>query len=203
MDDFENAMVNAVNFSPDFIHDTFTIPQFRLMGILSSSENHTEKTINLQDLNLHGKNEHDASMSRLDKIQGDTLRVQPDLVQKILDDTVPISYPYLNTSSIGRTRVRREKESCAAGSGEPNQKITIGPGVGEGALALIFIGEGVQDGSSDAADRLIVRKERLREWLDLEKIPVGWRRSKKVVTGTNFLPLLDRVTFWRSHWKHS
>lgn len=173
------------------------------MGILSSSENHTEKTINLQDLNLHGKNEHDASMSRLDKIQGDTLRVQPDLVQKILDDTVPISYPYLNTSSIGRTRVRREKESCAAGSGEPNQKITIGPGVGEGALALIFIGEGVQDGSSDAADRLIVRKERLREWLDLEKIPVGWRRSKKVVTGTNFLPLLDRVTFWRSHWKHS
>jgi len=198
MDDFEDAMVKAVNFDIDFILNFFTIPQFRKLGILSQDQNYTDAHIDLEDLNFHNHNEHDASMSRLDKIQGDTIHVQPALVEKILCDTVPEDYPYLNTSSIGRTRVRRENDSYAAGSGEPDFNITIIPGVAEGGLALLFLGGGVD--SSDAAEELKVRKEMLKEWMDYERIPQGWKRSEKVVMQDAFTPLFDSVKSWRAHW---
>jgi hypothetical protein len=199
MDDFDNALLKVVNFSPHFIRDIFTAPQFRLLGILAQDHDHTDETINLEDLNFHGHNEHDASMSRLDKIQGDTIKVQPALVEKMPWDTVPVDYPYLNTSSIGRTRARKEKESRAAGSGQLDKDITIKPGVAEGALALIFIREG---GYGDA-NKLFARKERLREWMNYERMPKGWKRSKRVLVTGDFIPLLNSVQSWRDHWSKS
>lgn len=199
MDDFDNALATAVNFEDAFIQNFFTPPQFRLLGVLTKDQSRTDKTIDLEDFNFHGHNEHDASMSRLDKIQGDTIDVQPTLVEKITCDTAPVDYPYLNTSSIGRTRVRRERDSVAAGSGELDFNVTTFPGVVEGALALLFLGEG---GNGDA-DKMVVRKERLREWMNFERIPKGWRRSERVVTANDLLPIVDRVNFWRNKWLQS
>lgn len=199
MSDFDNALSTAVNFGDEFIQSTFTPPQFRLLGILANNQTRTDKTIDLETLNFHNRNEHDASMSRLDRIQGDTIHVQPDLVEKVLCDTVPEDYPYLNTSSIGRTRVRREKESRAAGSAQPDDKITIAPGVAEGALALLFLGECL----GEDADNLFVRKERLREWMDFERIPKGFKRSEKVVVTGDFGRIDDSVEKWRERWLNS
>lgn len=199
MSDFDNALSTVVNFGDDFIQAFFTPPQFRLLGILAEGQNHTDQTIDLEALNLHGRNEHDASMSRLDRIQGDTVDVQPLLVEKILCDTIPKDYPYLNTSSIGRTRVRREKESRAAGSGEPDEKITIVPGVVEGALAFLFIGEGL-DGD---VNKVFIRKERLREWMDFERIPKGFERSEKVIVAEDLGRIFDSIKGWRTHWLES
>lgn len=194
--DFDNALFTAVNFGDEFIQSFFTPPQFRLLGLLAADRNYTDTTIDLETLNLHGRNEHDASMSRLDRIQGDTIHVQPDLVEKILCDTIPEDYPYLNTSSIGRTRVRRENESRAAGSGEPDKNITIVPGVAEGALALLFLGEGL---GGDAA-KMFIKKESLREWLNFERIPKGFKRSERVIVAHDLVSIINNVTFWREYW---
>ncbi|KAE9963056.1 hypothetical protein BLS_009742 [Venturia inaequalis] len=195
MSDFNNVLSTVVNFGDGFIQSTFTPPQFRLLGILADNQNHTDTTIDLETLNLHNRNEHDASMSRLDRIQGDTIQVQPDLVEKILCDTVPEDYSYLNTSSIGRTRVRRENESRAT-SGEPSENMTITPGVVEGALALLFIGEGL----GEDADNMFMKKETLREWMVFERIPKGFRRSERVIVTDDLARIIDKVDYWRRHW---
>ncbi|KAE9994812.1 hypothetical protein EG327_000025 [Venturia inaequalis] len=195
MSDFNNVLSTVVNFGDDFIQSTFTPPQFRLLGILADNQTHTDTTIDLETLNLHNRNEHDASMSRLDRIQGDTIQVQPDLVEKILCDTVPEDYSYFNASSIGRTRVRRENESRAA-SGEPSENMTIIPGVVEGALALLFIGEGL----GEDADNMFMRKESLREWMVFERIPKEFRRSERVIVTDDLARIIDKVDYWRTHW---
>lgn len=196
MSDFDNALSTVVNFGDEFIQSTFTPPQFRLLGILADNQTHTDTTIDLETLNLHNRNEHDASMSRLDRIQGDTIHVQPDLVAKILCDTLPEDYPYLNTSSFGRTRVRRENESRAAGSGEPDRLITILPGVGESALALLFIGEGL----SGDADDMFIKKEMLREWMVFERIPKSFKRSQRVIATNDLARIIKGIDYWKTRW---
>ncbi|QDS69699.1 hypothetical protein FKW77_009759 [Venturia effusa] len=196
MSDFDDALSAALNLDNDFILSFFTPPQFRLLGLLAKDQNHTVQTIDLETLDAHGRNEHDASMSRLDRMQGDTIHVQTDLVEKILCDTVPEDYPNLNTSSFGRTRVRREKESRAAGSGEPESNTTITPGIAEAALPFIFIGEGL----GEDVNKMIVKKEMMREWMDFERIPKGFRRSKRAIGAADFGPILASVKGWREHW---
>lgn len=118
----------------------------------------------------------------------------------MLNDTDPESYPSLNTSSLGRTRVRREAESVAAGSPPlVNSPGFFGSALGEAGLVLLFLGKGDEDGQEP--DSRSAPKEQVQEWLDYERFPVGWMRSDRELDFDDDLtPLVKRVTYWRSQW---
>jgi hypothetical protein len=84
-------------------------------------------------------------MTRLDVIKGDTSRVQPLMVQKVMLDTTPTSFPWLNTSSFGKTRIRRIRESLAVGS-PPLTPVFDDACYAEQSLVILVIGEDPRDG---------------------------------------------------------
>jgi hypothetical protein len=157
-----------------------------MLGKLGVLTNDTEQDANLrldlEQTNVHDKTEHDASISRFDLSQGDNLHVQGRLVQDFLDDTVPMAYPYLNTSSVGRTRVRREHESLALGN-PPLSDIFFTGAQGEAGLIITIFSDGTGPITAKNADSRRIPKERVRSWLMNERFPTeqGFKRSSRVI----------------------
>jgi hypothetical protein len=200
MSDFENAIIEAFNFSPSFATN-LTVGAFQRLGLLTGNAAHDDVVaIDLVALDAHDKTEHDASITRLDIIQGNNLVVQPSYVQNMLNDTSPGSYPSLNTSSLGRTRVRREKESIAVGSPPlTDNDVMFDLALAEAGLALLFLGLG--DDDSQSPDARSIPKGRAQEWFDYERFPLGWMRSKRELDlDEDLAPLVKRVAYWRNYW---
>ncbi|KAF2403478.1 Cloroperoxidase, partial [Trichodelitschia bisporula] len=127
------AIMSAMNMDLNTTQ-LFTANCFTELGLSTTDPS---VAIDLEDLNAHGLTEHDASLTRLDKIQGDTLRLQPHMLDNMLNDAGPS--PFLNTTSMGRTRARRERESLAAGSPILTSKAQ-GSCMIEAALVLVLLG---------------------------------------------------------------
>jgi Peroxidase, family 2 len=195
---FITAITTSLNFNTAFA-ENLTVGSFIRLGYTDATATSTI-AIDLETLNTPGRTEHDASLTRLNAIQGNSLTVRPQLVQAMLDDTVPGNYPTLNTSSLGRTRVRRERGSIAAGS-PPLNALGQNLAMGEAGLVLLFLGkpELVQRSSPDEK---AASKETVKEWMDWERIPKGWRRSRLPLDqGVDLRPLVERVVFWRDFWE--
>lgn len=198
--DFENGITQAINFSPSFASN-LTTGAFQRLGLLTGdATKDSNVAIDLVSLDAHDKTEHDASLTRLDIIQGNNLVVQPEYVRSMLNDTIPATYPSLNTSSLGRTRVRREAESIEAGSPPlVNNDVMFDLSLAEAGLFLLFLGQGDED--AQTPDARSVPKGQAQEWFDFERFPLGWMRSKRVLEfDADLLPLVERVTYWRSYW---
>lgn len=139
--------------------------------------------------------EHDASLTRLDAIQGETLTVQSVMVGDLLKDA-PQSIEYLNTTSLGRTRARRESESQAVGS-PPLPDAFENSALGEAGLVLLLLGTG---GASNPDERQAL-KCHVEEWFNFERFPWGWRKSPTVLTVADDLdPIVGRIVYWQQYW---
>lgn len=198
--DFENAITAALNLSPNFATN-LTVGAFQHLGLLTDNATHDDVVaIDLVALDAHDKTEHDASITRLDIIQGNNLVVQPSYVQNMLDDTVPDSYSFLNTSSLGRTRVRREKESIAVGSPPlMDNEVMFGLALAEAGLVLLFLGLG--DDNSQSPDARSIPKGQAQEWFNYERFPLGWMRSQRELDlDGDLAPLVQKVAYWRNYW---
>ena len=188
VDEITSGIVNATNIDPDFVLG-FTQTAFNNLGVPLTG------TIGLSDLDDHGVTEHDASLTRLDIIQGETLLVHPVMVQDMLNDA-PYDVNYLNTTSLGRTRARRESESKAAGS-PPLPAGFENLALGEAGLVLLLLGTG---GETNPDERQAL-KWQVGEWFDLERFPWGWKKSPRILTVADDLnPIVGRIVYWQQYW---
>ena len=188
VDEITTGVVNATNIDPDFIRG-FTQSTFTKLGVP------LDGTINLVDTNNHGVTEHDASLTRLDAIQGQTLTVQTSMVGSLINDA-PQGIQYLNTTSLGRTRARRESESKAVGS-PPLPDNFENLALGEAGLVLLLLGTG---GATNPDERQAL-KIHVQEWLTLEMFPFGWQKSPTVLTVANdLIPIVGRIAYWQQYW---
>lgn len=172
------------------------------------------KTIDLEAINNYTvESDHDASFSRLDRIQWPqltpagtpigSLLQDPGVIGALADDVVPKGVPFLNAAAFARTRLRREAESVAAGSPPLSKDMKL-RAQREAALALQFVGEGgdpqITGGRPESWDQRKASVYAMQEWLLFERFPTGWRRTPHVVTDTgDITPLADRVTYWVMH----
>ncbi len=180
--------MSATNIDPDFILG-FTQSSFTKLGVP------LDGTIDLVDLDSHDVTEHDASITRLDAIQGETLTVQRAMVGDLLNDA-PDDIGYLNTTSLGRTRARRESESQAVGS-PPLSDDFENLALGEAGLVLLLLGTG--DASNP--DGMQALKRDVREWFDVERFSRGWEKSPTVLTVADDLdPIVGRIVYWKQYW---
>lgn len=170
-DDFNNAQVSALNFDEDLASTTTNA----MVAKLGSPKN-SSTLFNLADFASHNHTEHDASLTRLDIIQGSTVDVQPSMVEMLLNDS---SLPWLNTSSIGYSRVRREAESISIGSPMLSDAFTSFAQL-EASFILVVFGVG----DSNNTDARGAPKGQVREWLNNERFPSaeGYVRSESVLT---------------------
>jgi Peroxidase, family 2 len=171
-DEFNNAQVAALNFHPDLASGTTNA----MVAKLGSPKN-SSAAFDLEDFASHSYTEHDASLTRLDILQGSVVDVNPGLVLKLLDDS---SLPWLNTSSVGRSRARREAESKAIGSPPLSDAFTHFAQL-ESSFILLVFGVG---GDQNSIDKIGAPKDRLKEFLNEERFPInkGWQKSETVVT---------------------
>jgi hypothetical protein len=180
--------VNATNIDPNFILG-FTQTAFTNLGVPLNG------TIDLVDLDAHDVTEHDASITRLDIIQGETLTVQPSMVQDMLNDA-PEYLNYLNTTSLGLTRARRDNESQAVGS-PPLPAGFANLALGEAGLVLLLLGTG----SESDPDQMQALKSQVWEWFMFERFPWGWEKSPTILTVADDLdPIVGRIVYWQQYW---
>ncbi|KAF2416442.1 Cloroperoxidase, partial [Tothia fuscella] len=175
---FDQSIIDSINFHPDFAH-AITMAMLGKLGVLvNNTEQDASLRLDLEQTNVHDKTEHDASISRFDLSQGNNKNVQTELVQDLLDDTLPMAYNYLNTSSVGRTRVRRERESLKLGN-PPLPSIFFSGAQGEAGLLLTVMSDGSSPITSQNADFRRAPKERIKSWLVNERFPTeqGFKRS--------------------------
>jgi hypothetical protein len=169
---FNDAQVDALNMSPDFASKTTDA----MVGKLPSSVRNGT-TFNLDNFVAHNYTEHDASLSRQDKIQGSTKDVDPGLVRLMLADS---PQPWLNAESIGRSRVRRENESQAIGSPSLSSDFVSFAQL-EAAFIIVVFGVG---GSESDVDMRVAPSEQVRQWFNEERFPIeaGYYRSQSPLT---------------------
>ncbi|KAE9989779.1 hypothetical protein EG327_002246 [Venturia inaequalis] len=185
---FDRAQMEALNFAPDFASAIST-------GMLSKLNLPLDTTLfDLDQLNAHSITEHDASITRLDKNQGNNIVVNPPLVFRFLEDS---SLPWLNTSSVARTRNRRTRESRAAGNPALDQG-GLAAAQGEAALVLLTMSDEIGTVTAANADALKCPKARVQRWLLDERFPVvdGFKKPRRQVAASENAALVERLTFW-------
>ena len=189
---FDNSIELSLGFSEAFAH-TITTGMLTKLGVLTNTSQDALLKIDIDQTNAHDKTEHDASLSRLDASQGDAAIVQPTLVQGMLDDTLPKSFGFLNTSSIGRTRTRRQKESVQIGN-PPLLDAFVAASQGEAALILLIMGDGGEVTPSNGDSRRAPKK-RVQTWFNEERFPyeLGFKVPNRVVQAAELTPLREGI----------
>ncbi|KAF2433544.1 Cloroperoxidase [Tothia fuscella] len=196
--DFETGLVQGINLELTFAAALTDNAFFKLADNYGFNPEDPRANLDLEQLNVPNETEHDQSMTRKDVIQGDTLHQQPKMIAQVLGDSTPPSYPYLNTSSFGRTRLRRANESLAIGS-RPLRPEEVASCNGEAALVVILLGETRRRNSE--SDDWLVKKERAGMWFSDERFPWGWKRSSVPITLGMMNEFAGRIVFWQNYWK--
>jgi hypothetical protein len=111
------------------------------------------------------------------------------LVARLLADS---DTDYVTTTSLGKSRVRREKESRGVGS-PPLSDLFVGVATGEAGLLLLILGQG--EGAGRQAP-----KDVAKAWLLQERFPVekGYRRSEVPLTSEFVAPISAAIGAERS-----
>jgi len=171
---FTAAFISVLNLDVESANTITT----GMLGKLGAPLNETA-TFSLDVFAAHNNTEHDASLSRVDILQGGvegTIRVDRRLVDALIRDVQVTEQPGVNTRSLGHTRGRRERESTQAGS-PPLSEFFTSAGQGEAALLAILFGTGEGEGR-------VAPTGQVKTWLLEERFPVelGYRRSADVLT---------------------
>jgi hypothetical protein len=177
---FNDAQVEALNMTPDFAIKTTNA----MVAKLGSPKN-MSATFSLADFAAHDFTEHDASLTRIDQLQGDVIDVQPSLVLLLVEDSTT---GWLNTASIGRSRARREAESRAIGSPPLSEAFTAFAQLESSFIPLVF-------GLGDLASTRSAPSEQVKVWLNEERFPseLGYVRSPKPLTIELQASLIDEI----------
>jgi hypothetical protein len=149
------------------------------------------QSFNLADFAAHDYTEHDASLTRADTIQGSVIDVDPGLVYLMLADS---PQKWVNTVSIGRSRVRRESESLAIGSPALGSNFTHFAQLEASFIILVF-GLG---GNQGEIDTRVASKEQVREWFNEERFPIeyGYDRSPILLTVDLQENIINKIGDW-------
>lgn len=180
------AIIAAFNFSPDFaisfVEGAFASAAVPLGGLL-----------NLGELTGTPLN-HPASLFHNDDIffAGADASTNVTLVQEMLADTQPPSYPYLNISSLARTHARRVRESVAAGYPPPPAKQEAGE-IGECALIMLVFAQMGPDGDVNDVVGRRFPKPWAEDWFVLNRVPDGFRRSQRPWTADDQAVLVAAI----------
>lgn len=171
-DDFNKAMVDALNFDESLASGTTNAMVAKLGSPFNSSS-----AFDLEDFSTHDHTEHDASLTRLDVLQGSNSDVAPGLVKLLMDDS---DTSYINAVSIGKSRIRRECESQAIGSPKLSTAFTAFAQLEASFIPLVF-GTG---GTTKNANNRNAPKTPVRVWLNEERFPSdhGYKRPSTVLT---------------------
>ncbi|KAK3063271.1 hypothetical protein LTS18_001747 [Coniosporium uncinatum] len=169
--DLDNAQVHALNMSPGLASKTTNA-----MSAKPGPPKNSSTAVDLEDFAAHDHTEHDALLTRLDVLRGSGIDVDPGRVRLLLKDS-PL--PWLNTSSIGRSRARREAESRRIGSLRLSDAFTA---FGQLEASFIILAFGI--GRGDDTDAWGAPKDQLRTWLNEGRSlsDDGYRRSEEVKT---------------------
>jgi hypothetical protein len=190
-----DALVNSLNLERPF--SRLIVRSTLLMGSLITNTTTDDYRFDLSDVNIHGSDEHDASLGRYDIKVGDNIHVSPVRVADALRDTRPVEALYIDTASLARTRIRVEAESKEVGSPPLTPFIPVA-GAAEAGFILMVIG--TPGPSGEPADRP-ARKDKVWTWMTEERFPfeLGWSRSETLLTmaGTHG-PLMQKVTDLRA-----
>jgi hypothetical protein len=172
--------------SPDLASQTTNAMVKKLGSPVNESE-----SFNLEDFAAHDATEHDASLTRADIIQGSVIDVDPALVHLMLTDS---KTAWLDTESIGRTRVRRENESQDIGS-PPLSSDFVNFAQLEASFIILVFGSG---GDQDHVETRAASKARVKSWFNEERFPVdlGYNRSRSELT----IPLQDSIISSIGNW---
>jgi hypothetical protein len=162
---FITALTSIYNVDRAFAEELAT----SAISSVGSSKDAT--SINLSDLNKHDIIEHDASLTRFDFKQGDNFRMQPKLLDALIEDAGK-GAKYITVQSLGKTRARREAESKAAGSPALNAKATT-LAYGETGLLLQALGHLSGDGPKPFGWAAPV--DAVQTWVGAERLPKGYR----------------------------
>lgn len=121
------------------------------------------------------------------------------MVQEFLDDTLPLAYPYINTTSIGRTRVRRERESLRLGN-PPLSDVFFASSQGEAGLILTIMGDDNGPITAENADSRRAPKKRVKAWLVEERFPtdLGFKRPGRVIEQKENGFVVQSVAKWQA-----
>jgi hypothetical protein len=179
---FQQALSEVYNVDPSF---ATTLASQALQSLPHAEAG--PNALHLADLNKHDVIEHDASLTRLDAIQGDNHDVQPKLVDALLADATG---DFLTIQSLAKSRTRREAESKQAGSPALSAKAST-LAYGESALLLQVLGH-LGTAKTDGSEYL-VPKPAARAWLLDEKLPAGWKRPPYVISLSSTTTLSARV----------
>ena len=130
--------------------------------------------------------------------------MQPDLVQEFIDDTMPMGYSYLNTSSLGRTRVRRERESIKIGNPPLSDLFEVGAR-GEAALLLLIMSDDTGPITADNTDSCKAPKQRVQSWLVNERFPTdqGFTRPTRQIQLSESTFLAQGIAKWQAWMQDS
>jgi hypothetical protein len=133
-------------------------------------------TVDLEDLNVHGATEHDASLSRDDLADGDTLLANVTRVDEYLIASALENGGRVNVNTLSHTRLALEELS------PPLNALHVQLTLIEAGILLLVTTDGIRTGEEDmtklTADPAVVRYFIANERLPTE---VGWQRSPVVV----------------------
>lgn len=137
------------------------------------------QTVNLEDLGKHNAIEHDGSLTRKDESQGDSLRLDPALLQAMLDDS---STDFLDFNTLGRSRARLEKDMAARGLPPLDGKADF---IAYGEAALILQTFGQHTGQAP--------KEAVKQFFSEERLPDGYQKPADLITIPSTVDLAAQV----------
>jgi hypothetical protein len=172
-----DAAVEVYNFDTALIQ-SFVEFNFGALGV---------EVLDLEDLNAPEITEFRGSMTRGDAESGDSLSIQPHMIDALLADSK--SPLYLDPTSMGATRVRIEAMENPPLSASDSMMDTF-------ASALVLaINPADLDWGTVANSSLRARKDWVNVWLREERLAtnLGWRTPGHRFTSTEHFEIADKI----------
>lgn len=142
------------------------------------------QNIDLTELRAHGGVEHDASLTRLDFVQGDNHSLQPHLLAAMMEDSPD---EFITMDSLAKTRARVEQDSIKRGQPELSLKGNF-ISYGEAALVLQTMNAGTDMANAKA------RKSDIETWFGQERLPDGFKPPNPRLDVQTVLGMMAKLT---------
>ncbi|KAI0475882.1 putative chloroperoxidase [Xylariaceae sp. FL0804] len=185
IDQIAGAILEALNWSTDF----GTGPADAAFAGLGNVT-----AIDLDQLDAMPAGQHDASLTRLDTAEGNSLVLNEPRLDALLADS-PASSAFLDVASLARSRDRVEALSPAL-EATPE---TIAHGEASLLLTLMLatpVPPAADNVTAAEVARLGAPKDRVAAWLREERLPVaqGWHPSVRQVQTADLDPFTDAIS---------
>ncbi|MBW0524861.1 hypothetical protein O181_064576 [Austropuccinia psidii MF-1] len=159
----------------------------------------------IRDLGVHGRIEHDASMTRYDASQGDALNPDPTLIERLFDQLA-----YYRAQRLGRqpqepelsivtlddfARHKLDLQKQIRQYAAQSKPVVAFLGAGEVAFALQAHLLPKSSSHAEHHDEISANSRWLRVWFEEERLPVelGWKKPMQSYTLFGTLTLIAKI----------